>query len=86
MRPLKGSRAVYESSFEPRATSRVGARGLMQIMPKTASFIENDASYEEQGMARLLDAERQVKAPGGLGAPAVDEELFAICRQAARLR
>lgn len=35
---------------------------------------------------RLLDAERAVKAPGGLGPIAVDEELFAICRQAARLR
>jgi DNA polymerase-3 subunit delta len=35
---------------------------------------------------RLVEAERQVKAPGGLGPVAVDEELFAICRQAARLR
>jgi ubiquinone biosynthesis protein UbiJ len=35
---------------------------------------------------RLLEAERQVKAPGGLGAAAVDEELFAIARHAARLR
>lgn len=35
---------------------------------------------------RLLEAERQVKAPGGLGPVAVEEELFAICRQAARLR
>jgi DNA polymerase-3 subunit delta len=39
-----------------------------------------------KSVGRLLEAERQVKAPGGLGAPAVDEELFAICRQAARLR
>ncbi len=39
-----------------------------------------------KAVARLLEAERQVKAPGGLGAAAVDEELFAICRQAARLR
>ena len=39
-----------------------------------------------KGMSRLLEAERQVKAPGGLGPVAVDEELFAICRQAARLR
>lgn len=39
-----------------------------------------------KGMSRLLDAERQVKASGGLGPLAVDEELFAICRQAARLR
>lgn len=39
-----------------------------------------------KAIARLLEAERQVKAPGGLGPLAVDEELFAICRQAARLR
>jgi hypothetical protein len=39
-----------------------------------------------KAIARLLEAERQVKAPGGLGAVAVDEELFAICRQAARRR
>jgi DNA polymerase-3 subunit delta len=39
-----------------------------------------------KGMGRLLDAERQVKAPGGLGPIAVDEELFAISRQAARQR
>lgn len=39
-----------------------------------------------KGMTRLLEAERQVKASGGLGPIAADEELFAICRQAARLR
>lgn len=39
-----------------------------------------------KSVGRLLDAERQAKASGGLGAAAVDEELFAICRQAARLR
>ncbi|HEX8214955.1 MAG TPA: DNA polymerase III subunit delta [Allosphingosinicella sp.] len=39
-----------------------------------------------KSMGRLLESERQVKASGGLGPRAVDEELFAICRQAARLR
>lgn len=39
-----------------------------------------------RSVSRLLEAERQVKAPGGLGPRAVDEELFAICRQAARRR
>lgn len=39
-----------------------------------------------KAIGRLLEAERQVKASGGLGAVAVNEELFAICRQAARLR
>jgi DNA polymerase-3 subunit delta len=39
-----------------------------------------------KAMSRLLDAERQVKAAGGVGPLAADAELFAICRQAARLR
>jgi DNA polymerase-3 subunit delta len=39
-----------------------------------------------KSVARLLEAERQAKASGGLGAAAVDEELFTIARQAARLR
>ena len=40
----------------------------------------------DRGIGRLLDAERQLKGPGAAGPVAVDEELFAICRQAARLR
>jgi DNA polymerase III subunit delta len=39
-----------------------------------------------KAISRLLEAERQVKAAGGVGPLAADEELFAICRQAARLR
>jgi DNA polymerase-3 subunit delta len=39
-----------------------------------------------KSISRLLEAERQVMAPGGLGPAAAHEELFAICRQAARLR
>ena len=39
-----------------------------------------------KAMTRLSDAERQLKASGGPGPVAADEELFAICRQAARLR
>lgn len=44
------------------------------------------ADFLGKSMSRLLEAERQVKASGGLGPLAVDEELFTICRQAARLR
>jgi DNA polymerase-3 subunit delta len=39
-----------------------------------------------KSVSRLVEAERQMKASGALGPIAVDEELFAICRQAARLR
>ncbi len=39
-----------------------------------------------KAISRLGEAERQMKAPGALGPVAVDEELFAICRQAARLK
>jgi DNA polymerase-3 subunit delta len=39
-----------------------------------------------KSLTRLLETERLLKAPGALGPAAVDEELFAICRQAARLR
>jgi DNA polymerase-3 subunit delta len=39
-----------------------------------------------KSVSRLVEAERQAKASGGLGPAAVNEELFAICRQAARLR
>ena len=39
-----------------------------------------------RSVGRLLEAERQMKASGAVGAAAANEELFAICRQAARLR
>lgn len=44
------------------------------------------ADFLTKSMSRLLEAERQVKSSGGLGPLAADEELFTICRQAARLR
>lgn len=39
-----------------------------------------------KSMSRLVEAELQVKASGGLGPLAAEEELYAISRQAARLR
>ena len=39
-----------------------------------------------KAISRLTEAERQVMSPGGPGIVAADAELFAICRQAARLR
>lgn len=39
-----------------------------------------------KAVSRLIEAERQVMAPGGAGIVAADAELFAIARQAARQR
>ncbi|MEQ8281862.1 MAG: transglycosylase SLT domain-containing protein [Parvibaculum sp.] len=44
-----------ESKFQVDAMSRAGARGLMQIMPATASHITQDRSLARANRDRLLD-------------------------------
>jgi soluble lytic murein transglycosylase-like protein len=46
-----------ESGFEVKAKSGAGARGLMQIMPATASFVANDQSLNGSGKDKLLKPE-----------------------------
>lgn len=80
---------------EVEAGSNVGAV-MASPTAKAIFWKEKDAVAGQLGrwraellaksMGRLLEAERQVKTSGGIGPLAVDEELFAICRQAARLR
>lgn len=46
-----------ESAFDPRAVSRVGARGMMQLMPATAKRVAR-ATGQPYSRARLLDDPR----------------------------
>ncbi len=45
--------ALQESRFDPAAISRSGARGLLQVMPATASYVANDPSLRGAGAQRL---------------------------------
>jgi len=81
-------RAEVERGADPRA--------VMALAGKSIFFKEKEgidrqlrrwpAALIAKAMTRLAEAERQVKSAGAVGPVAADAELFAICRQAARLR
>jgi soluble lytic murein transglycosylase len=47
--------ALQESRFDSSAVSPAGARGILQIMPATASYLANDPSLRGEGVSRLHD-------------------------------
>jgi soluble lytic murein transglycosylase len=49
--PLVYALTRLESNFDSAATSPVGARGLMQIMPATARYISGDQSHAPERLA-----------------------------------
>lgn len=81
-------RAQVELGKSPDAV--MASQGKALFWKEKDSIFRQLSKWRPEALARsvsrLLEAERQVKASGGLGPTAVDEELFAICRQAARLR
>jgi len=50
-----------ESHYNPEATSRVGARGLMQIMPATGNAIAQRMGYQGYTPDKLYDPETNIR-------------------------
>jgi soluble lytic murein transglycosylase-like protein len=64
-----------ESAFNPRAKSPDGARGLMQLMPSTASFIARDRAFRRRKRQQLFDPETNLELGQRYIAHLLDNEL-----------
>lgn len=49
-----------ESVFNPRAVSRVGARGLMQLMPATAQHVARQTGFKRLRLRQLFDPQTNI--------------------------
>ena len=50
-----------ESSFDPKAESSVGARGLMQLMPDTAEWVAGKLKIRDYAFDRMWDPESNIR-------------------------
>ena len=76
------AQAYQESRFDPQAQSFAGARGLMQVLPRTAEQLGFEQAFRQGGAVefhqRLIPPRRQVVQTGRdqflAGAPFADHQ------------
>ena len=85
---LSRLRAEVEAGASPAAVMTSTGKSLFwkDKAPVGEQLSRWRAPMLAKAVSRLVEAERQVMRAGGPGIVAADAELFAICRQAARLR